>query len=225
MDNMIEKEVDFFKKKVSEYKEAGKTLFVTSSFQTHSIPLLHLVSVIDNTIPIYFMNTGFHFPQVHTFKNEIGERFGLRVKNIESPVSKHLQKDENNQFYYVSNPDYCCYLNKTLPTESLLKTHDVWINGVRKDQNANRASMDYEAETPHRAMRFHPMLNWSNKMIFEYIKAFDLPPNPMEALGFLSIGCRPCTEKFNFEDPNSRDGRWGGMKKTECGLHTDLIKK
>ncbi len=222
MSTNIEHQIQLFKNKIAEYKAEGKTLFATSSFQTHSIPMLHLISQIDASIPIYFLNTGFHFPEVHTFKNHIAKLYGLTIKNAVSPVSKHLQKVENGQFYFASNPNYCCYLNKTLPTEKLLQQYDIWINGVRKDQNQNRSQMDLEAPTPQRAMRFHPMLDWTNKMIWEYINTHNLPPNPLEAKGYLSIGCRPCTEKFDFE--NNREGRWSGMKKTECGLHTDLIK-
>jgi phosphoadenosine phosphosulfate reductase len=67
------------------------------------------------------------------------------------------------------------------------------------------------------------MLNWTNKMIFEYIKEYNLPKHPLEAKGYLSIGCEPCTKRYNAGD--ERDSRWFGMKKTECGLHTDLVEK
>ena len=96
-------------------------------------------------------------------------------------------------------------------------------NGIRADQNANRKNMKIEQNGAFGCKRFHPVLDWNNKMIFDYIKKYNLPKHPLEAKGYLSIGCEPCTQKFSAE--NDRSGRWAGLNKTECGLHTDLAGK
>ena len=67
------------------------------------------------------------------------------------------------------------------------------------------------------------MLDWNDRMIYQYLREFDLPRHPLEDSGYRSIGCEPCTQKIDLE--NMRDGRWFGLNKTECGLHTDLIDK
>ena len=74
--NVIDSSIERIANKLAEYKSAGKTAFISSSFQSHSIPLLHIISGIDRDIPVYFLNTGFHFPETITFRNEIncGER-------------------------------------------------------------------------------------------------------------------------------------------------------
>ena len=105
--------------------------------------------------------------------------------------------------------------------EALLIEYDVWVTGVRSDQNANRKKFSLEGRGPHGTTRFHPMLEWNSKMIHEYRMLHNLPEHPLEQFGYFSIGCAPCTRKFG-ED--GRAGRWAGMKKTECGLHTDLAK-
>ena len=102
--------------------------------------------------------------------------------------------------------------------------HDIWINGVRADQSATRKAMQVEQPAPHNTMRFHPMLDWTSKMIYEYQKEFNLPRHKLESQGYLSIGCEPCTRKFDLE-MQEREARWFGMNKTECGLHTALINK
>ena len=79
-------------------------------------------------------------------------------------------------------------------------------------------------QTPQGALRFHPMLKWNSRDIFEYRKANRLPPHPMEERGYLSIGCEPCTRK-TMDLNDDRNSRWFGMNKVECGLHTDLLKK
>ncbi|BDC98440.1 phosphoadenylyl-sulfate reductase [Persicobacter psychrovividus] len=215
---------DNIKRKLEQYQAEGKQVFTSSSFQTHSIVLLHILSRIDRSIPVYFINTGFHFPETLMFRDEISDRLGLNLIDLKTPVSKSQQLDQDNQFFYSSDPDYCCFLNKTAPMQSVLKEYDVWINGVRGDQSAVRKAMQVEQPAPHNSLRFHPMLDWNAKSIYQYRKEFDLPEHPLDAQGYMSIGCAPCTRKLDPE-MQEREARWYGMNKTECGLHTDLIKK
>lgn len=212
------------KAQIEQYKDEGKKLFTTSSFQSHSIVLLHILSRIDKDIPIHFINTGFHFPKTLAFRDEIAERFGLNLVDVKSDTPKLMQRNSAGNFYYTSDPDYCCHLNKVAPLDAILREYDVWINGVRGDQSAVRKAMLVEQAAPHNSVRYHPMLDWTSKMIYDYRKEFDLPEHPLEEKGFLSIGCEPCTRKFDFE-MQEREARWFGMNKTECGLHTQLIEK
>ncbi|HEX8548497.1 MAG TPA: phosphoadenylyl-sulfate reductase [Cytophagaceae bacterium] len=215
---------DSIKYKLEEYKSRYLKIFTTSSFQTHSIVLLHIISKIDNTIPVYFINTGYHFPETIAFRDEIAEKFGLNLKDVYSSTPRHMQKDANGRLLFTSDPDFCCYLNKVQPLEPILAENDVWINGVRADQSSVRKSFKEEEKAPHDVIRFHPMLDWNTKMVEMYIKEHNLPRHPLEAKGYFSIGCEPCTRKFDLEW-NAREGRWFGLKKTECGLNTDLISK
>jgi phosphoadenosine phosphosulfate reductase len=212
------------RKKLEGYKKNGAKLFLTSSFQTHSIPLLHIISQIDKSIPVYYLNTGYLFPETIAFKDKLKDLLGLEFRKLESAIPKSQQRDANGQLFFTSDPDYCCFLNKTQPMEPILKSFDVWINGIRADQNANRATMKEEEQTPQGALRYHPMLQWTSKDIYDYRKAFNLPSHPMEQKGYLSIGCEPCTRKM-LDGNNERNARWFGMNKVECGLHTDLISK
>ena len=216
--------VELICKKVESYLIAGKDIFATSSFQTHSIPLLHILSQIDKRIPIYYLNTGYLFPETIIFKDKLQELLGMQLTAIQSDIPKTQQKDANGQLLFTSDPDYCCYLNKTRPLEPILLKKDIWINGIRADQNANRATMNVEEKTPQGALRYHPMLYWTAKDIYEYRMQFKLPAHPLEEKGYLSVGCEPCTRKL-INEGDERVARWFGMSKIECGLHTDLIKK
>ena len=212
------------KDKLSEYKQAGKLLFTSSSFQSHSLVMLHILSRIDKTIPVYFINTGYHFPETIQFRDHISELFGLNTVDLKSEVPKNMQRDAEGKLLFASDPDHCCYLNKTQPMDGILRSNDVWINGVRADQSAVRAAMKVEQAAPYGSIRFHPMLDWNAKMIWEYQKEHKLPMHPLELKGYVSIGCEPCTRKL---DPGmqEREARWFGLKKVECGLHTELITK
>lgn len=212
------------KSHIIKYQDEGKKLFTTSSFQTHSIVLLHLLSRIDKSIPVYCLNTGFLFPETMAYKDQLAEEFGLNMIEIKPDVPKSLQKDSEGKLLFASDPDRCCYYNKVQPMDRLLSDYDIWINGIRRDQNANRAKMKVEEKSKFDTVRFHPMLEWTNKMIFDYIKEYQLPKHPLDAQGYSSIGCEPCTRKPSLE-MMEREARWYGMNKTECGLHTELVSK
>jgi len=215
--------IENIKKNIENYKKDDLKLFVSSSFQTHSIPLLHIISNIDNAIPVMFINTGYLFPETLIFRDKIVKSLDLNLINLTSSISRIYQKDCNGNFLFTSDPDRCCFINKTQPMEPILTEYDVWINGIRADQNANRKSMKTEQDGAFNCKRFHPILDWNNKMIYDYIKQHDLPKHPLDDKGYLSIGCEPCTRKFDLND--ERSARWFGMNKTECGLHTDLVDK
>ena len=210
------------KSQIEKYRSVKKKIFVTSSFQTQSIPMLHILSSFASDIDVLFIHTGFHFPETISFRDEIVKLLGLNLVEVLPLVAKIQQKDVNGQFYFVSDPDHCCYLNKTQPLEPYLKQYDVWISGVRADQSAIRKNMKTQQPGLFETTRFHPMLDWNSKQIYEYRQLHHLPEHPLDKKGYQSIGCVPCTRKFDLSD--ERSARWFGMNKTECGLHTDLIQ-
>lgn len=212
------------KDSIYQYKKEGKKLFTTSSFQSHSLVLLHMLSRIDNSIPVIFINTGYHFAETIKFKDFISDTFNMNVIDLKSLTPRYMQKDYQGKLLFASDPDHCCYVNKTQPMDRILMGYDIWINGVRADQSATRSAMQVEQKAPHDTMRFHPMLDWNSKMIYNYQKEFSLPKHPLEVKNYMSIGCEPCTRKIDPE-MQEREARWYGMNKTECGLHTELISK
>lgn len=216
---MIDQAANQVLEQLEGYRKRNLQLFVSSSFQTHSIPLLHLVSRFDTSIPVYFLETGFHFPETRVFRDAIAERLGLNVISVESPIQKIAQRDDLGRFLFASDPDECCYLNKVLPLEPILQSHDVWIAGVRRDQTRFRKDLATEVNGQHGTIKFHPMLDWTSKMVWEYRKAFELPEHPLEASGYLSVGCVPCTRSWD-DQSAGRSGRWAGMRKDECGIHS-----
>jgi len=214
--------VEEIKNQIRKYHSNNKRIFISSSFQTHSIPLLHIFSQVVKNIDVVFINTGFHFPETLNFRDEVVKLLGLNLIDAQSLVSKKQQRDADEQFYFVSDPDYCCFLNKFQPLEPYLMQYDIWVTGVRADQSSARKNMQIEQEAPFNTTRFHPILDWSPKQIYDYRKRYNLPEHPLDKEGYQSIGCAPCTRKLDLSD--ERSARWFGMNKTECGLHKDLIK-
>ena len=119
---------------IQEFRNEGRTFFASSSFQTHSLPMLHILGKTAPEMPVYFIQTGFHFPDTLKFRDQVGKAFGLNILNIESHVPKVQQRDAKGKFFFTSDPDYCCFLNKTQPMQPLLERFDIWVNGVRADK-------------------------------------------------------------------------------------------
>jgi phosphoadenosine phosphosulfate reductase len=99
LSGIILQELEEIRNAVFSYKEKNLSLFATSSFQTHSLPMIHILSRIDNTIPVYFINTGFHFPESISFREEISRLFNIKIIDQNSFVPKHQQKDASGNYF------------------------------------------------------------------------------------------------------------------------------
>lgn len=206
---------------IAAHLEREKHVIASSSFQTHSIPMLAIVAAA-GSVPVYFLDTGFHFPETLTYRDQISAMFDLRVVSLRSTVSKLAQTTASGSLLFAEDPDYCCYLNKTAPMEPVAAGCDVWISGVRREQNENRSTFDRIMAGPNGSVRYHPMLDWTDAMIREFIDDHGIPGHPLDGRGYASIGCAPCTHRVSSQD-DERDARWSGLAKTECGLHIDLV--
>ena len=212
--------VDEIALQIKDFQLQEKRLFATSSFQTNSVVLLHILAVVAPEIPVYMMNTGFLFPETLQFRDQFIREFGLNVISLRSETPLLQQRCSEGRFLFASDPDACCHINKVVPLEPIISRHDVWINGIRSSQSATRGKMQVLQPT-ERILRYHPLLNWTSEMVYVYLDQYKLPKHPLEDAGFVSIGCRPCTRKWS-DSLDDRGGRWAGLQKTECGLHTTL---
>ena len=200
---------------IDGYRRAGQRMVVSSSFQTHSIPLLHILHTMAPEIPVAFLDTGYHFEETITFRDEIVDRLDLNlviVRGNEAPATG----------LYITSENQCCTMNKVEPMHELLANYDVWVSGVRAEQTSTRGGFAPTMPGPIDTERYHPMLSWTTGDIEAYRGRFDLPAHPLDALGYRSIGCSPCTSAptVSTSSDEDRTGRWSGTAKTECGLHS-----
>ena len=208
--------------RLADYRRRGMRVFATSSFQSNSLVLLHLIATLDPKIPVYFLDTGYHFPETLRFREELVDLLKIRVEVLRSPVNRIQQRDGSGRLLFASDPDHCCHLNKVLPLEPVLLSNDVWVSGLRASQSAHRAQLAREETGRHGILRYHPLLDWTARDVHHYIEQNDLPRHPLEAENYFSVGCRPCTRRMDLAQLyDDRGGRWFGMNKTECGLHLD----
>ena len=215
----LEAKVKTISTQLDSWQNEGIRFFSTSSFQTSSSVLLHLLHRFAPGTSVCFLNTSYHFPETLSFRKELECRFDLDIVDVFSPISR-IQQQRDGQQLFAADPDLCCHLNKVLPLEPWLAKHDFWINGIRADQNDHRGAMTTFSEATHNCRRWHPLLDWTESMMNVYRAEWDLPNHPLDPEGDRPIGCQPCTAMPKVSE--GRDGRWRGLKKTECGLHLTI---
>ncbi len=168
-----------------------------------------------------FVDTGQHFPETLGYRDRLVEQLGLTNIVIAAPDEATLAREDGEKFLFASDPDRCCEIRKVAPLAAALEAYDAWITGRKGFQTDDRARLPlFEAEGAR--VKVNPLVGWSASDLIAYIKQHDLPPHPLVAKGFPSIGCLPCTSRVGpGEDP--RSGRWRGRAKQECGIHGQTL--
>ena len=193
---------------------------IVSSFGAESAALLHLVSSIDNSVPVIFLETGKHFPETLAYRDELADRLGLNLVNVHPEIADLQQRDETG-LRWSYDPDGCCDLRKVRPLEKALARYDGSFTGRKAFQSSTRANLPrFELDTADAQgrLKINPLIDWDAARIAAYFEEHDLPRHPLVERGFASIGCSPCTRATEpGEDP--RAGRWAGWDKVECGIH------
>jgi len=194
---------------------------LVSSFGADSAVLLHMVAQIDPKTPVVFVDTGQHFPETLAYRDALVARLGLtHIANAE-PDPAVAAKEDPEKFLFQSDPDRCCDFRKVQPLARALDGYDAWITGRKSFQSATRSRVPlFEAEGDR--VKVNPLVGWGATDLLDYIRAADLPPHPLVAKGFPSIGCLPCTSRVA-PGEDIRAGRWRGRGKTECGIHTEPL--
>lgn len=195
----------------------GKIAMV-SSFGAESVALLHIVAKIDPATPVIFLNTEMLYPETLAYQADIARQLELVDVRVIHPASEELKGNDPAGDLHLTAPDSCCELRKTRPLEHALAGFDGWITGRKRYQSGARADLPlFETDQAGR-LKLNPLADWGKGDAAAYVRKHDLPPHPLVAQGYPSIGCAPCTSKVApGEDP--RAGRWRGSDKTECGIH------
>ena len=197
---------------------------LSSSFQTQSMPLLYMASRIRRDILVLFLDTGYHFWETLTFREQIASEWHLNVLDL----YRHPRWDTfarlQTRALPFSDPNLCCYMHKVEPMQRAMKDMLAWISGIRRDQTSVRANATILELQDDGLLKINPLLNWTREDIQRYTKEHRLPSPPLFQRGYRSIGCAPCTIAIGVND-DERAGRWSGRAKIECGLHAEMFQQ
>jgi len=203
--------------------ELAGRIAAVSSFGTESAVLLHMIAQVDRDVPVVFTNTQKMFGETLAYRDELSERLGFTDLRVYRPDPRILAQKDATGLRWSYDPDGCCEIRKVEPLQRALAPFDAWISGRKGFQAATRTAIPlFELDAKHAGgakLKLNPLAGWSKDDLNAYFEAHSLPRHPLEAQGYLSIGCSPCTSVVKpGEDP--RAGRWRGWDKVECGIHT-----
>lgn len=193
---------------------------LVSSFGTEAAVLLALVAEVDPATPVITVDTGKLFGETRRYRDTLVKRLGLTDLRVVGPTREEARAVDGDDFLFRRDPDACCGFRKVKPLETALSGFDTWISGRKRFQSSSRTALSlFEANGTR--IKVNPLALWTREAIDAEFERRALPRHPLEADGFLSIGCYTCTARVA-PGADARSGRWAGHAKTECGIHTVL---
>ena len=203
--------------------ELAKTgaVCVTSSFQHECVALVHMIRKQRPSVPVLFLETGYHFSQTYEYRDHMAREWSLNLVNV-MPQNTVEQQESEFGILYRTDPTRCCQLRKVDPLLQALEPYEIWFTGLRREQSPTRKNLkkieEHRLPTGKALLKVSLLADWTWGQVWEYTAKNRINYLPQYDQGYLSIGCEPCTAIP--DDPaNPRSGRWGG-KKLECGIHT-----
>jgi phosphoadenosine phosphosulfate reductase len=200
---------------------AGETFgddFAVTSSMADGL-LSHLASRAVPGVNVVFLDTGYHFAETIGTRDWVSGVMPITLVNVLPEKTVAEQDAEYGAELHDRDPDLCCSLRKVQPLAKALAGYSAWGSGVRRDESPTRAGtkvVDWDAKRG--MVKVNPLAAWTQEHVDAYIAEHQVPVNPLQEIGYASIGCAPCTRPVApGEDP--RAGRWAGRGKTECGLH------
>jgi phosphoadenosine phosphosulfate reductase len=190
---------------------------VVSSFGAESAVLLHMVAAVDPSLPVIFLDTDKHFWETRSYRSILTDRLGLRDVRTIHPHADDIARSDPDGGLHVRDADLCCHIRKTLPLERALAGFEVVVSGRKRFHGGGRSALQTVSMDGVR-VKVEPLAAFTPADIAGYMAAHDLPPHPLTAHGYRSVGCAPCTVAGGTDD-DPRAGRWAGSDKTECGIH------
>ena len=182
--------------------------------------LPHLVAEQLPGVDVLFLDTGYHFFETRVTRDEVASSLDVRVVDVLPQQTVAEQDAEFGAKLHDRDPGLCCARRKVAPLQDALGGYEVWFTGVRRDEAPTRANTPLVVwDERNGLVKVNPVAAWSFDDLLDYAGAHQVPVNLLVSNGYPSIGCEPCTKPVApGEDP--RSGRWAGLSKTECGLHT-----
>jgi phosphoadenosine phosphosulfate reductase len=193
---------------------------LTCSFQAEDIVVLHLLRQVRPEIPVLFLDTGYHFPDMLRYRDELVRSWRVNLVNVTSRLSREHQESQFGRLHH-SDPAACCRMRKVEPLFEALEAYSLWFTGLRREQSPTRANLQLDEPSTlpsgHTLRKINPLALWRWNEVWSYLRIHEIPYPPLYDHGYTSIGCEPCTT-LPSDSANVRSGRWGGAK-LECGIH------
>ena len=200
------------------FETFGDDHYIACSFQKTSSVTLHLALQVNPDARFFYLDTDVLFPETYAIRDQLAEHFGIEFDRFHN-ITLEEQAEQFGDKLWKTDPDACCGLRKVEPMRRALGSVDVWVSGIRREDNQHRAGAPkFARDKRFDLWKLNPLADWSEEQVWAYINEHHIPYNPLHDQGYPSIGCTHCTKPVQpGEDP--RGGRWSGTAKSECGIN------
>ena len=199
-------------------EEFGDGLAVTASMQ--DTVLTHLAARVRPGIEVLFLDTGYHFVETQGTADAVEAVYDVTLRRLLPLQTVQEQDAQYGPELFARNPDLCCALRKVAPLNAAMECYDAWATGLRRSESPSRAGTPVVAFDAKRGrVKIAPLAAWTDEDVDRYIVEHSVLVNPLLSAEYPSIGCEPCTRRVT-PGQDARAGRWAGLSKTECGLHS-----
>lgn len=225
LDQKVAESVELLKKIAAEYQPA----VFANSYGAEDMVITHLIA--SNNLPIegFSLDTGRLPPETYTLMQKVEETYTAHPVKVYFPdtaaTEKYVRENGINAFYNsVEMRKECCRIRKIDPLRRALSGKKAWITGLRREQSPTRKDLgNQEFDKDNGLEKFNPLIEWTEKDVWDYIRANNIPYNELHDKFYPSIGCGPCTRAVAMgEDVRAGRWWWENPETKECGLH---IKK
>ncbi len=198
------------------------------------VVLVDLAARLGVDFRVFSLDTGRLHPETYRYLDTVRDHYGIDIEIAfpEAHAVEQLVNAKGLSSFYQDGHKECCQARKVAPLRRKLATLDAWITGQRRDQSVGTRTeiavveLDGAFSSPERPLvKFNPLAAWSSARVWEYIRANDVPYNPLHERGYVSIGCEPCTRAV-LPNQHEREGRWWWESSAdkECGLHAANLR-
>jgi phosphoadenosine phosphosulfate reductase len=205
----------------AERENALASVCLTSSFQTEDMVVLHMLREHLPWVPVIFLETGYHFPELIAYRDRMVVEWDLNLVNA---LPKTTLEEHEREFglLHIVEPTKCCAIRKVEPLMRSLEPYSWWFTGLRREQSPTRVGLrkveDHRLPTGKSLKKVSVLADWDWARVEGYAREHGIPRLELYDRGYTSIGCEPCTA-VPAAGADPRSGRWGGTK-LECGIHT-----
>jgi phosphoadenosine phosphosulfate reductase len=202
-------------------EQNSAAICLTSSFQMEDMVVLDMLRQHLPQVPVIFLETGYHFPALIAYRDQIVKNWGLNLVNA-LPQTTLEEHERTLGLLHITDPARCCAIRKVEPLMRSLEPFSWWFTGLRRQQSPTRVNLkkieDHRLPSGKIMKKVSVLADWDWSQVEDYAREHNIPRLPLYDLGYTSIGCEPCTS-IPEAGADARSGRWGG-KKLECGIHT-----
>jgi phosphoadenosine phosphosulfate reductase len=202
---------------------AGRRLAVTTGFGMEGCALIDMIARHGVRLPVLYLDTGFLFPETLRLRDRLAARYPhLSFERRSTELTPEDQEIHYGPELWTRDPDTCCTLRKVEPMQHALADVDVWVTGLMRSQAVSRAELRVvEWDWQYQLLKVSPLASWDRSKVWEYVQQHQVPYNELHDRGYPTLGCTHCTLPVagNTTGEYTREGRWRGRSKLECGLH------